>query len=190
MVRRHGHTRCASCWRTLEGPVFDGPCEDCQARAASHRPVLRVAPEPDPGEAELRRLCLPATPGGYEPGCKVHVLGEDVDEVALACPDVGEHADLDALVLPSRPAKDAPIRTLLAYLIRGWWRRLRGRPEREHWLEIRARHMAENEAIAASERLEVARANALRLLAATEGKWCEQSVREAEFAEPSHAPLR
>jgi len=34
-----------------------------------------------------------------------------------------EHSDIDALVVSSRPPEGAPIRVLLGYLFRQWWRR-------------------------------------------------------------------
>lgn len=47
-----------------------------------------------------------------------------VDEVDTLC---STHVDVDQIKLcklPSRPPKNAPLRTLIAYLVRRWWRRL------------------------------------------------------------------
>ena len=55
----------------------------------------------------------------------------DVDEHVAAAAEVDAlcpaHADVDQIALwemPSRPPVDAPLRTLIAYLVRRWWRRL------------------------------------------------------------------
>ncbi len=55
----------------------------------------------------------------------------DVDEHVAAAAEVdalcSAHADVDRIALwemPSRPPEDAPLRTLIAYLVRRWWRRL------------------------------------------------------------------
>ena len=37
------------------------------------------------------------------------------------------HADIDTIRfcdVPSRPSEDAPLRTLIVYLVRRWWRRM------------------------------------------------------------------
>ncbi len=55
----------------------------------------------------------------------------DVDEHVAAAAEVdalcSAHADVDQITLwemSSRPPEDAPLRTLIAYLVRRWWRRL------------------------------------------------------------------
>jgi len=50
------------------------------------------------------------------------------DPVALACPEIGDHPELEALPVPTRPSVDAPLWVLIRYLVRGWWRRFRGLP--------------------------------------------------------------
>lgn len=55
----------------------------------------------------------------------------DVDEHVAAAAEVDAlcsmHADIDTIRfcdVPSRPPEDAPLRTLIVYLVRRWWRRM------------------------------------------------------------------